>query len=144
MLVCCAQTWAALRIWFCQAAAEPNLALKVLNRLLVIVAAGGRADGVPSGTKLMVISSRVRPGVAGDGVGDQPVLEVLELRGARLRCASLPAGRRDSESHPGRPDHVTGSSSRSESVNGVLPAHSAQAGDPFGGLAAVATRERSR
>jgi hypothetical protein len=32
--VCWAQTCAALRIWFCQTEGEPNLALKVANRLL--------------------------------------------------------------------------------------------------------------
>ena len=51
MLVCCAQTWAALRMTFCQAAAEPNLALKVAIRLLA-----WPPMLVPSGMKLMVTS----------------------------------------------------------------------------------------
>jgi hypothetical protein len=56
-LVCCAHTWAALRIWFCQAAVEPNLALNALKRLLVMVEPAAALSGVPSGTKLRVISS---------------------------------------------------------------------------------------
>src|SRR5437667_10713127 len=51
-LVCWAHTWAALRTTFCQAAAEPNLVLKVASRLL-----DWPAMLVPSGTKLRVIFS---------------------------------------------------------------------------------------
>ena len=56
MLVCCAHTWAASRMIFSQAAAEPNLALKVANRLLPTWFWPLVAMLVPSGMKLMVMS----------------------------------------------------------------------------------------
>src|SRR5262249_22034766 len=51
-----AQVWAALRMTFSQAEAEPNLALKVENRLLVMKPALFWPRTVPSGTKLRVTS----------------------------------------------------------------------------------------
>src|SRR6516165_1306577 len=51
MLVFCAHCWAAFKIWFCHVAADPNLALKVANKLLVFP-----FTLVPSGKKLSVIS----------------------------------------------------------------------------------------
>src|SRR5260370_7181154 len=53
MLACWAQVWAAVRIAFSQVAVD-HLLLKVANRLLVTPPA---VRTVPSGTKLMVMSS---------------------------------------------------------------------------------------
>ena len=84
MLVCAAHCWAALRIWSCQAFAEPNLALNVDTRLLVTP-----PRLVPSGMKADGDQFRMRPNIAGGPVGDFAHFQLFQHGLVARRAAKI-------------------------------------------------------